>query len=86
MADYMEHYFHCRFEDYYQRVKCPLLMVPGEEALENARERAVMEGLRQLAEQAEIATVSGWVHPYGWLLDPAGVSKAISQFLGNTAH
>jgi len=86
MADYMEHYFHCRFEDYYQRVKCPLLMVPGEDALENARERAVMEGLRQLAEQAEIATVSGWVHPYGWLLDPAGVSKAISQFLGNTAH
>jgi hypothetical protein len=84
--NYMKHYFHHRFEDYYSKVRCPLLMLPGEEELENEREKAVMEGLRELAQQGEIVEVSGWVHPYGWLLNPEGVSKAILKFLGDTAH
>jgi pimeloyl-ACP methyl ester carboxylesterase len=82
MANYMQHYFRYRFEDYYQRVKCPLLMLPGEDVLEDEREKAVMEGLRELAEQGQIVEVSGWEHPYGWLLDPEGVCKAILKFLG----
>jgi pimeloyl-ACP methyl ester carboxylesterase len=84
--DYMRHYFHYRFEDYYRKVKCPLLMLPGEDVLENEREKAAMEGLKELAEHGEIVQVSGWVHPYGWLLDPEGVSKAILTFLGGTAQ
>ncbi len=85
MADYMEHYFQCRFEDYYSQVRCPLLMLPGEDLLENEREKAAMEGLGELAEQAQIAHVSGWDHPYGWLLDPEGACTAILKFLGDTA-
>lgn len=86
MADYMGHYFHYRFEDYYSKVKCPLLMLPGEDVLDNERETAVMEGLRALAEQAQIVKVGGWLHPYGWLLDPEDVSKAILKFLRDTAQ
>ncbi len=81
MVNYMRHYFHYRFEDYYRKVKCPLLMLPGEEMLDNEQEKAAMEGLSALAAQAEIVAVNGWVHPYGWLLDPRGVSKAILKFL-----
>ena len=84
MQDYMKHYFQYRFEDYYKKVKCPLLMLPGEEVLENEREKAAMKGLRELADQGEIVEVSGWVHPYGWLLNPEEVSKAILKFLGDT--
>jgi hypothetical protein len=61
-------------------------MLPGEEELENEREKAAMEGLRALAEKGQIVKVSGWVHPYGWLLDPENISKAILRFLGDTAH
>ena len=82
--DYMRHYYQCRFEDYYRKVKCPLLMLPGEEEFGNEREKAATEGLRDLAEQGEIVQVSGWVHPYGWLLNPEDVSKAILKFLGDT--
>jgi len=85
MASYMAHYFHYRFEDYYRRVKCPVLMLPGEDLLEDEREKAAMEGLRALAPQAEIVQVSGWQHPYGWLLDPEDISHAILAFLANTA-
>lgn len=86
MVDYMSHYFQYRFEDYYRRVQCQILMLPGEDVLEDERERAAMQGLGDLAQQAEIVAVSGWDHPYGWLLDPEGVSKAILKFLVDTAH
>lgn len=86
MQDYMRHYFQYRFEDYYRRVSCPLLMLPGEDVLENEREKAAMEGLRALAQQGQIVKVSAWEHPYGWLLDPEDVSEAILKFLSETAH
>jgi len=81
LADYMQYYFRCRIEDYYKKVKCPLLMLPGEEALKNEREKAVMEGLRDLTAQGQIVAVSGWDHPYGWLLKPEEVSQVILKFL-----
>ena len=84
LADYMKNYFHCRFEDYYRKVKCPVLMLPGEDLLGNEREKAAMEGLRELAEQGKIVKVIGWEHPYGWLLNPEEACKAILQFLDNT--
>jgi 2-succinyl-6-hydroxy-2,4-cyclohexadiene-1-carboxylate synthase len=86
MLDYMAHYFQYRLEDYYASVKCPLLMLPDQDALENEREVGAMRGLAALAEQAEILEVSGWDHPYGWLLDPGPISQAISAFLSAVAQ
>jgi hypothetical protein len=86
MLDYMTHYFQCRFEEYYRKVSCPLLMLPGEETCGNEREKNAMEGLRKLTAQGEIVEISAWVHPYGWLLNPEEVSKAILKFLEGTAE
>ena len=80
--DYFKHYFQYRREDYYKKVKCPLLMVPGEDVFKIRREKAAMEGLRKLATQAQILRVSGWEHPYGWLINPEGICEAILKFLG----
>jgi 2-succinyl-6-hydroxy-2,4-cyclohexadiene-1-carboxylate synthase len=82
--NYMKYYFQYRFEDYYKKVKCPLLIL-AEKELENEREKAAMKGLIKLAEQGEIVEVSGWVHPYGWLLGPEDASKVILDFFGNKA-
>lgn len=79
---YMQGYFHCRLEDYYSKVFCPLLMI-AEKENENEVEKAAMRGLRDLAKQARIAEISGWMHPYGWLLDPDEVCRVILDFLGN---
>jgi 2-succinyl-6-hydroxy-2,4-cyclohexadiene-1-carboxylate synthase len=79
--DYMQHYFHYHLENYYPRVRCPLLMLPGVDVFENVREKAAMEGLKQLAPFARIAVVAGWQHPYGWMLDPARTCRAILEFL-----
>lgn len=81
LADYLQFYFRCRFETYYSRVKCPLLMLPGAEALKNEREKAAMNGLKALAPRGQIVEISEWNHPYGWLLHPEEVSQVISKFL-----
>jgi tRNA (cmo5U34)-methyltransferase len=79
-VNYMKEYYQYRFEDYYRKVKCPVLMLADKE-LEDEREKAAMEGLCELAEQGEIVEISGWAHPYCWFLDPEDASKAILAFL-----
>ena len=87
MAKYFEHYFECRFEDYYRRVKCPVLMLPGEDDMKDERTKSAMTGLSKLAANAKIAAVPGWDHPYGWLLvDPEPTSKVILEFLADVGN
>jgi pimeloyl-ACP methyl ester carboxylesterase len=78
--NYMDLYFHYRFENYYRKVSCPLLML-AEKDLENAREKAAMLGLKGLAKQAEIVEIKDWAHPYMWFLEPEEAIDAILQFL-----
>jgi 2-succinyl-6-hydroxy-2,4-cyclohexadiene-1-carboxylate synthase len=84
MASYMQHYFHNRFEDYYARVTCPLLVLLGED--EDEREKVLLEELVGLAAKAEIVQLDGWVHPFGWLLDPRDAIATILRFLADTAR
>jgi len=56
-------------------------MLPDEDDLQNERTKTAMKGLCQLASKGKIVSVPGWVHPYGWLLDPEEMSKVILGFL-----
>jgi 2-succinyl-6-hydroxy-2,4-cyclohexadiene-1-carboxylate synthase len=80
---YMEQYFQYRFEEYYRRVACPLLMLPEPDDVRNPRTMAAMKGLRALAARARIVEVDGWMHPYGWMVDPGAVCRVILDFLGD---
>ncbi|MDJ0754549.1 MAG: alpha/beta hydrolase [Ardenticatenaceae bacterium] len=85
MIRYMTHYYHYRLEDYYKKVTCPILMVREDEEPENERELIAMQRLRDLAREAKIVPVDDWMHPYGWLLDPAGICRVIIKFLTQVA-
>jgi 2-succinyl-6-hydroxy-2,4-cyclohexadiene-1-carboxylate synthase len=79
--DYMGKYFFYRFEDYYKKIKCPLLMLPDTFHGQDAREKTAMEGLCKLVDRGKIVEVPGWIHPYGWMITPAEVSEAVLEFL-----
>ena len=85
MIEYVGHYYRARFEDYYSRVKCPMLFVVSEEDWGDEREKVALEAMANLAGQAEVVPVGGWEHPYGWMLDPEPVSNVILKFLAATA-
>ena len=58
----------------------------AEKELEDAREKAAMKGFKELAEQGQIAEVSGWAHPYCWFLNPEDAVKEILKFLGDIVN
>jgi len=80
-GDYTKHYLFYRFEEYYRRVKCPVLMLPDTYPGQNDREKEVMQGLFKLAGRGKIVAVPEWVHPFGWMLTPESVSQTILDFL-----
>jgi pimeloyl-ACP methyl ester carboxylesterase len=79
---YYRNYLTYRLEDYYRRINCPILMLPDIYPGQNAREKEVMHQLFDLARRGKITAIPEWVHPFGWLLDPAGGSRAVLDFLG----
>jgi pimeloyl-ACP methyl ester carboxylesterase len=79
IINYMTHYFEYRFEDYYRRVQCPLLMVTGDE--KEPEEVRSMQELCQLTPHGKIVAVPGWIHPYGWLIEPAEMCRVVLEFL-----
>jgi pimeloyl-ACP methyl ester carboxylesterase len=79
--EYLEHYYNYRFEDYYKKVKRPVLMLPDEEFVQSGRMNQAMQGLCNLTSKGKIVAVPGWDHPYGWLLDPDEMCKVVMEFL-----
>jgi pimeloyl-ACP methyl ester carboxylesterase len=79
--NYIERYLACRFEDYYPRVTCPLLLLSDLEDWRNERLQAAMLSLSRLARQSQIIPLAGWVHPYGWFLQPEQACEPILNFL-----
>ena len=80
-VDYMRSYFDYRFEDYYPRVQCPVLMLADEGDEKNERMMKAIRGLCGLAPRGRVAIVPGWIHPYGWLLDPDRMCTTVLEFL-----
>lgn len=77
---YLQEYFYYRFEDYYPKVQCPLLMLTNMD-LKEGREKEVLLGLKDLAKNAELGQIKGWEHPYLWMLDPDKACNVILKFL-----
>ncbi len=86
MAEYMEHYFWYRFEEYYKQLRCPVLMLPAEDDWQDERTRAAMEELGRLAGQAKAVRVPGWVHAYGWLISPDEISRVVTEFFAEVSR
>ncbi len=81
LGEYMKHYFAYRFEEYYGRIRCPVLFLPSADDSQDPRAKAVLRGLAQRVCRTKIIEIPGWIHPYGWLLDPEGASRAVLEFL-----
>ncbi|MFC2082531.1 alpha/beta fold hydrolase [Candidatus Bipolaricaulota bacterium] len=77
---YMEIYFDLRLEEYYERVTCPMIMLPEEEDVEDEKLFDIMTRLSRLPKQCEIVQVPGLIHPFGWMLNPEPVSRAVLDF------
>lgn len=78
---YFQHYFDYRFEDYYPQVKCPVLMLPAEDDMQNERAKNATVGLSKLAPSARIVQIPGWMHVFGWMLNPETAGQVVLEFI-----
>ncbi len=85
VEDYTKHLHSYRFEEYYQKVKCPVLMLPDTYPGQDDREKEVMDGLFKLLDHGKIVYVPEWVHAFGWMLYPDGGSEAVLEFLAEVS-
>jgi pimeloyl-ACP methyl ester carboxylesterase len=84
--EYLSHYYAYRFEEYYRRVKCPVLLLPDAEASQDERMKQAMQGLCKLAAKGKIVAVPDWEHPYGWMLEPDQMCQAVREFLAQVRN
>ncbi len=78
--DYFDHFFHNRLEEYYRRVKCPILMIPDSDEVKDEKARAVMQDVLALTPNGKLIELENWTHPYGWLDDPKKICQVILGF------
>jgi pimeloyl-ACP methyl ester carboxylesterase len=83
--NYMSHYFNCRFEDYYRRVQCPVLMVTGDETPENELETKAIQAMSKIPVSGRLVVVPGWEHPYGWMVQPDMMVRIVLEFLSEVS-
>jgi hypothetical protein len=69
----------------YRQVKCPLLMLPDTDPGQDEREKEIMAALFKLVALGRIVSVPELIHPFGWMVDPEGVSKAVLAFLAEVS-
>ncbi len=79
--NYMSHYYDCRFEEYYRRVQCPVLMVTSDAEPENEREKTATLAMSKIPARGRLVVVPGWDHPHGWMLGPYAMVRVIQEFL-----
>lgn len=83
---YMSIYFTLRFEEYYERVTCPMIMLPEQDDVEDESMFDIMTRLSKLAAQCEIVQVPNHIHPFGWMLASEPVSSIVREFYTRTAE
>jgi pimeloyl-ACP methyl ester carboxylesterase len=82
---YTQGYFLYRFEEYYARVTCPIIILPDEDDAKDEKLADIVARLAQLPKQCEIVHVPGAMHPFGWMLNPEPMARTVLTFLGGLA-
>ncbi|MNC64970.1 hypothetical protein D3C75_1152110 [compost metagenome] len=70
-----------KFEDYYQKVKCPVLFLPSEEEWANEQIRSSLYYFAGLLDMYEIERIENSEHAYVWLLQPDEAGQAALRFI-----
>ncbi|WP_054941200.1 alpha/beta fold hydrolase [Paenibacillus ihuae] len=80
-TEYVQKYWDVKFEDYYLKVKCPVLFLPSKEEWANEQIRNSLYYFAGLLERYEIEPIPNSVHAYVWLLQPDEAGQAALEFI-----
>ncbi len=79
--EYIQKYWDVRFEQYYKRVKCPVLFLVSEEERKDERISHSLSAFTQLLTEYEIKHIENSVHAYVWMQLPQKAGEIVSSFI-----
>jgi pimeloyl-ACP methyl ester carboxylesterase len=80
MNQYVEDYLDIKFEKYFKKISCPVLILPGEEEWESEEIRSSIENYQRLLEASKVVLIPGAMHAYVEFQYPKEFSKEILDF------
>lgn len=80
-TEYIEKYWDVRFEQYYEKVKCPILFLPSEEEWENESIKKTLYAFAELVEVYEIGKIENALHAYVWMQLPMAAGNVVKSFI-----
>ncbi len=80
-TEYIQKYWDVKFEQYYKKVKCPILFLPSEEEWEDKKIRSILSAFTSLLHTYEIEHIENSIHAYVWMQHPIEAGKAVKRFI-----
>lgn len=80
-TEYIQKYWDVKFEQYYKKVKCPILFIPSEEEWEDEKIRNSLSAFTSLLDTYEIEHIENSIHAYVWMQLPTAAGKAVKRFI-----
>jgi 2-succinyl-6-hydroxy-2,4-cyclohexadiene-1-carboxylate synthase len=80
MEKYLEDYWDVKFEKYFEKIICPVLMLPSEEEWESQDIKASIEGFQKFLKVSQVEVISGGCHAYVAFQYPLEFCKVIQRF------
>ena len=62
-----------------------MIILPDADDAKDEKLAGILTRLAQLPEQCEIVRVPGAMHPFGWMLDPEPMARAVLRFLESSS-
>lgn len=80
-TEYIQKYWDVKFEQYYKKVKCPILFLPSKEEWEDEKIRSSLSAFTSLLHTYEIEHIENSIHAYVWMQHPIAAGKAVKRFI-----
>ncbi|MDF2592167.1 MAG: alpha/beta hydrolase fold [Clostridia bacterium] len=83
---YVEDFWDTKFEKYFEKIVCPVLMLPSEEEWESEKTKASTESFQKLLKSSKVVVIPGGSHAYVAFQCPEEFSKVIQAFYIEMNH
>lgn len=80
-TELIQKYWDVKFEQYFKKVKCPILFIPSEDEWENQKIRSIVAAFANMLDNYEFEHIEDSIHAYVWMQLPIAARKAAKRFI-----
>ena len=80
-VDYNSHYWNFEFEQYYKKIKCPILFILSEAEWNNDKIKECLEGFCSFIKDFEIVYIQGSKHAFLWMQYAETLGQVVEKFI-----